>query len=38
MYGLDTIKRLKAEARRREEQELKEDRKVEAYCSGRKVA
>lgn len=38
MYGLDTIKRMEAEARRREEEEQDEDRKLEAYYQGKKIA
>jgi len=38
MYGLETMKKLEAEARRREEQEADEDKKEKAYLSGRKIA
>jgi len=38
MYGLETMKELEAEARRREEQEADEDKKEKAYLSGRKIA
>ena len=38
MYGLETMKKLEAEARRREEQEADEDMKLAAYTTGRKIA
>jgi len=38
MYGSETIPALEREARRREEQEADQDRKEEAYITGRKIA
>lgn len=38
MYCLETIHDLEAKARKREENEAREDKREEAFCSGRKIA